>query len=518
MPIRIALCYRCDDRHSGELYSRLVPGGLLCLHGVLRRAGFDSRLFNFSGISWPQIERRLARFAPRLVGVSHFTHNHASSMRLYATARAALPQALLVAGGEQVTYLDEAVLERAPALDVIVRGEGEAALLDVAGRLGGGSRWQDAAGVSYRANGRIVRNPTPAPAADLDAYYPIERFDACEGIRPEEQFPFLITSRGCPGRCSFCDTPGFWGRRLRWRSVTSVVAEIRHLMRTHGLIYFGFRDDTFTAQRERVRALCTALVRDTPGILWSCQSRVDTLDSETLLAMKQSGCEQVQIGVETLDPQAQEILGKRVDRKRLNLTLSLCRQIGIRTSAYLITGIPGQTEASLAPERELIAHGGLHDAVVSPLCYYPGTRLFAQACAAGQVSEDVFLSGSDERLFVRSDREARSSFGRLCRFVEAHSPQNAFSAPEIAGHLAHTSRSLSALLDWGRACLAAGQADEARDAFMEIRQRWPRHPWGFVALAEWAESRGRKQEALRWNRAALRAARASAAPRRREAR
>ena len=510
MPLRIALCYRCDDRHKGELYARLVPGGLLCLHGVLRRAGFDSRLFNFSGVGWPQIEQRLARFAPRLVGVSHFTHNHAASMRLYAVARTALPRAVLVAGGEQVTYLDEAVLARAPGLDAIVRGEGETALVDLARRLKDGSRWQDAPGLSHRADSGIARNSAAPPVSDLDDCYPVERFVACEGVRPEEQFPFLVTSRGCPGRCSFCDTPSFWGTRLRLRSVKSVVAEIRHLMREHGLIYFGFRDDTFTAQRERVRALCTALAAGTPGILWSCQSRVDTLDAKTLLAMKLAGCEQIQIGVETLDPQAQKLLGKRVDRERLGRTLSLCRQIGIRTSAYLITGVPGQTDASLAPERELIAHGGLHDAIVSPLCYYPGTALFGRARAAGQVNEDIFFSGRDESLFVRRDREARQMSRRLGRFIETHAPRNAFSASEIAEHLARTDRCVSALLDWGRACLAAGQADEAHDAFMEIRRRWPRHPWGHVALAEWATNSGREREAHRLRLAATRVARQDA--------
>jgi anaerobic magnesium-protoporphyrin IX monomethyl ester cyclase len=507
MPLRIALCYRCDDRHAAELYARLVPGGLLCLHGVLRRAGFDSRLFNFSGVPWTQIERRLARFGPRLVGVSHFTHNHAASLRLYAAARTALPRSVIVAGGEQVTYLDEAILARAPGLDAIVRGEAETALLDIARRLRDGERWQDAPGVSYRASGRVTQNAPPPPVADLDGCYPIERFDACEGVRPEEQFPFLITSRGCPGRCSFCDTPTFWGTRLRCRSVASVLAEMRHLMREHGLMYFGFRDDTFTAQRARVRELCAALMRDTPGVLWSCQSRVDTLDADTLLAMKKAGCEQVQLGVESLDPHAQQFLGKRVDRERLGRTLSLCRRIGIRTSAYLITGIPGQIESSLAPERELIAAGGLHDAIVSPLCYYPGTRLFARSRTAGEVSEDIFLSGRDERLFVRSDREAHQMFRRLCRFVETNSAANAFTFSEIAGHLERTGRCVSALLDWGRACLAASRVGEAHEAFKEIRQRWPRHPWGFVGLAEWAQGCGRRQDAQRWHKAALAAAR-----------
>jgi anaerobic magnesium-protoporphyrin IX monomethyl ester cyclase len=518
MPLRIALCYRCDDRHKGELYARLVPGGLLCLHGVLRRAGFDSRLFNFSGVTWPQVERRLARFAPRLVGVSHFTHNHAASMRLYAAVRTALPRALLVAGGEQVTYLDEAVLARAPALDVIVRGEGETALLDLARRLSERRRWQDATGLSYRADGGVVRNSAAPPVADLDDCYPVDRFEACEGVRPEEQFPFLVTSRGCPGRCTFCDTPGFWGTRLRWRSVRSVVAEIRHLMREHGLIYFGLRDDTFTARRDRVRELCSALTSETPGLLWSCQSRIDTLDSQTLLAMKLAGCEQIQIGVESLDPQAQKLLGKRVDRERLGRTLSLCRQIGIRTSAYLITGIPGQTDASLAPERELIAHGGLNDAIVSPLCYYPGTALFTRAAETGQASADIFLSGRDESLFVRCDREAGQLFRGLCRFIETHAPRNAFTASEIAGHLARTNRCVSSLLDWGRLRLAAGRTDEAHDAFMEVRQRWPRHPWGHVALAEWAECCGREQEARRWRGAAARAAREDTHSRKEKAR
>jgi hypothetical protein len=186
MALRIALSYRCEDRDARSVYSRIVPAGLLCIHGVLLEAGFSSHVFNFSGHSWKSIRQILASFQPRIVGVSHFTYNHTSSMRLYETARVVAPEALILGGGEQATFLDEQILRRSSSIDAIVRGEAENTMLELAKRVAGGEDWQLAASLSYPTSRGVTRNPDCQVAQDLDSCYPIARFSELTGVRPEE--------------------------------------------------------------------------------------------------------------------------------------------------------------------------------------------------------------------------------------------------------------------------------------------------------------------------------------------
>ncbi len=504
MGLGIALCYRCEDRDAGSVYSRIVPAGLLCIHAVLRQAGFSSHVFNFSGRPWKSISQSLASFKPRIVGVSHFTYNHASSMKLYRVARAVAPQALILGGGAQASFLDEEILSRSTSVTALVRGEGESPMLEFVKRVAAGERWQSTPSLSYRTEDGIARTSDCQVVQDLDSCYPIARFSELTGVRPAEQFPFVVTSRGCPGRCSFCDSPSFWGNRIRYRSTGSVIDEIRFLMRNYGFLYFGFRDDTFAAKWSRLAELCEALETGIPGILWNCQSRVDTVDQDRLLLMKKAGCEQLQFGIESMAPEILTVLGKRVEAERVHRALEQCREVGIRSCAYLITGVPGQS--SVGPERELFERDRLQEGIVSPLCYYPGTALFEKMKAQGAVSEEVFFSGEPEDLKVRHDRQADDLYQEMTKIIETKAGKNTFSKSEILRQLQLTGRCVSSLLDWGNYCLAHADAPAAKGVFEEIRERWPQHPWGHQAMADLAEACDRPRDARRHHEAARKAA------------
>ena len=505
--MRAALLYRCEDRDAGDVFYRVVPTGLLTIHGHLRGAGVESRLHNFSGRGWAEVEHWLAQDDPELIGVSHFTYNHASSTHLYRLARRACPRATIVAGGAQATFLADTLLQRIPELDLVVRGEGEAAMAAVARARQDGAGWESVPGISWRAGDEIRHNPAAEPWPDLDALYGKRRFEALHHVVPAEQFGFLVTSRGCPARCAFCSSPPFWGTgRPRCRSVANVLAEISFLQREHGLKYFGIRDDTFTADRERVIAFCRHLVDERIGILWNCQSRVNLVDQEMLLWMKRAGCEQIQFGVESASPRVLARLGKAVQPEAIHRALRACREVGIRTLAFLITGVPGETGADLALCEELFSRWGLQDGIVSPLCYYPGTALFAEAERQGRVRAAVFLQDKPERLQVRRDVAARQHFERLLSAIELYRPRNQFTLREIHAYLQRADRCPSALLDLGRALESRGRYQEATSAYQEIVRRWPDNPWGYESMAGLLEAENRSREAAAWQHAARQAA------------
>lgn len=502
----VLLCYRCDDRDAGDPYARIVPSGLFCLHGFLLDRGFPSHLANFCGMPWGRVEAVIRQHQPLVVGVSHFTFNHSACENLYRIARKVVPDTVIVGGGAQATHLDELLLRRIPDLDLVVRGEGETPLATLAERAYRGERsWGGIPGLSFRDGDRVRREPLPPLLPDIDPCYSPRRFNRLEGVVPGEQFPFVAASRGCPGTCRFCNSPAIWRRRTRFRSAGPLAAEIRFLQREHGLVYFSFRDDSFSADPGRVLAWCRTLGEEKLRFLWNCQSRAEGLDRDTLLALKRAGCEQVQFGIETTSPRLQRLLGKPLPPDGVAALLRNCRESGIRTSAYFITGIPGQTETDLEGDLDLFRRWKLQDAVVSPLCRYPGTVLALQAERDGTTPPEDYLSGEPERLLVRRDAAALRLYDTLTRAADRASRKNGFTLPEIRAHLAATGNCFSSRMDLGRYWSARRRPDLAERAWRDIVGEDPSNPVGLLALADFFADAGDRREARKWRDRATRA-------------
>jgi len=234
---------------------------------------------------------------------------------------------------------------------------------------------------------------------------------------------------------------------------------------------------------------------------------VNLVDRERLTWMKNAGCDQMQFGVESASPEVLEKLDKAIRPDQIERALALAREVGIKTSAYFITGIPGQSGADLEANLKLFETAGLMDGIVAPLAYYPGTRLYDEARERGEADASLFLEGGTSQLFVREDPHARQDFDHLVREIERKRARNAFTREEVVQHLETSGRAWSALLDWGALEEAAGHLDAAARAYAEIVERWPESPWGYLALARLAEARGDAADARSWSKAAGQAAR-----------
>lgn len=501
-PLRVALCYRCDDRDGADVYARVAPSGLISLHGVLRAQGFDSRLFNWSRRPLAQAERALREFRPAVIGISHFTYNHASSMGLVQVARRAVPDGWVVAGGAQATFLDELLLTASGGPDAIIRGEGETALLEaVRQRAQGLWRPEALPSLSWLSGGEIRRTPSAALPDDLDPLYPPQRFEALHGIEPTEQFPFLVTSRGCPAHCSFCNSPRFWHRKLRNRSAESVVDEIALLRGKYGFSYFSLRDDTFTAAKQRVGAFCRLLAERKIFVRWNCQSRVNLVDEERLRWMREAGCDQIQFGIESAAPRVLRQLDKAIHLPEIEAALTTCRKVGIKTGAYFITGVPGQTLADVEANFALFEKYGLMDGVVAPLCYYPGTSLFDAARDRGQVDEAIFLAGDPAPLFVRNDREAWLQHRTLAEYIDRRQPDLGFSREELESQL-RDQRTFAGELDLAEMQLEQDGPAAAWSRFVEVARDWPECGLAYEGAARALAGSGQSRAARVWKAAA----------------
>jgi len=498
--MKILLTYISGETGRSDPYISLLPSGLCYLHAVLREAGYDSLLANFSGCTFPEVRKRLSSLQADIIGISQWTHNRHASLETARMARQLNPGCLIIMGGGHATFRYHEMLADGSPVDIVVLGEGEETMRELAERVAQGEDWRQVAGIAFRDSGRVVLSGPRAPRMTLDDLpIPARYLDHSTGVDLELQAEFVLTSRGCPSACSFCSSPGFWGRRVRFRSPEEIVAEILYIRDRFGLIYFSLRDDTFTADRGRAIEFCRLLIERRVSVLWNCQSRVANLDEEVLTWMKRAGCECVQLGVESGSPRILARLGKTTHPRQVEETAELVRKVGINLSVYLISDVPGEDEDDIRMTLELVRRIRPDDGYVSPLVYYPGTRLFEQAVADGTVRSGIFEEESAAALYAAGHPGHASR--RILRALAAGAPkgreQRFRQQKELLGYCAATNVLAG---EWYR---QVGNNGAAEREFREMTELEPHNPWGWLLLGELYAERGERRKARECQRRVL---------------
>jgi len=485
--MKILLAYQSGLPRRNDPYISIVPTGLCYLHACLREAGYDSVLANFS--AWPAsgIRKELDAFKPDLIGISQWTHNRHASLDLARLCRDILPDSTIVMGGGHATFCYEDILTEGSPVDIVVRGEAEETLLELAAQLSAETEWQSLAGLAFRRDGTIAVTPPRENIKDLDRLpMPARHLDRSIGLDLELQPEFIVTTRGCPSTCYFCSSPDFWGRKVRFRSPAAIVEEITYIRQKFGLIYYSIRDDTFTADRKRVLKFCELLQKQEVNILWNCQSRVNAIDEELITEMKRAGCECIQLGVESGSPRILRQLGKSIDPAQIEHACQLIRKIGINLSIFLISDVPGETRDDIRQTVELIQRIHPDDGYVSPLAYYPGTKLYKEAVASGTAPPGIFAESRLAALYVvpKPGKSSARLLDELAR-NQPDEPDRFVRQKKLLGYC-HTTNVIAG--EWYR---QRGEFAKAEKELLEITLLQPGNPWGWFLLGDLYSELGR---------------------------
>lgn len=486
------------DRH--DPYISLLPTGVCSLHAFLREAGFDAVLANFSGWSTADISRQVSNLKPEIVGISQWTHNRHASMDLAGLIRKLVPGCSIIMGGAHATFSFKEILHKNSPVDCVVLGEGEETLLELIRHLHDGRDLHDVSGIAFRCNDDIIVSPPRSPLHGLDKLpITVSYLEHSIGVDKELQSEFIITTRGCPSACYFCSSPKFWQRTVRFRSPQNIVNEIKYIRARYGLIYFSLRDDTFTADRARTIEFCRLLIEQRLYVMWNCQSRVTTLDEELLVWMKRAGCECVQLGVESGSQRILAQLGKSITPLQVEQAAGLIRKVGINLSIYLITDIPGETEDDLRQTMDLVRRIRPDDGYVSPLAYFPGTRLFEDAVACGSAEMSVFETSRDVAVFA-AERRSRNSQRLLKHLGEGAlvDVKQFQRQKDLLGYCCVTN------VLAGEFYRLSGDFGAAEREFKEIVEREPDNPWGWYLMGELYAEIGRTTQSAECYRAVCR--------------
>ncbi len=323
-----------------------APLGLLYLASMARMHGHEVRCVDqlLGGLSRERFAGLLEDFRPHVVGISAYTESVGETRDIVEAAHGV--GAVVVMGGAHATFVARDVLASGLA-DYVVRFEGEATFVELLTHLEyGAPPLESIRGLAYRdASGRERLNPPRPHLRHLDGL-PFPAMDALP-LRGYTCPLVCLTSRGCPGRCLFCTSPPMHGVKYRSHTGDRVLAEVYTLARRYPGVTIAMIDDTFTLDRGRLERFCREVGRLVPTLTWSCYSRVDALDAETIALMAEAGCVGIQLGIEAGDQAVADSINKRMSLERAEEVVGLIAAQGIMPLCSLIIGHHSDTRETV---------------------------------------------------------------------------------------------------------------------------------------------------------------------------
>ncbi len=364
-----------------ELISKAPPLGLAYIAAVLEKDGFGNvRIIDMKAeeMNFEELKKEISGFKPEILGITMATGQVSSAIRIIKMAKEINLKALSVIGGPHASALPEKTLEETNA-DVCIFGEGEATMLELAQAVVKKQGLDAIRGIAFKIGDLIKKNPPQPLIQDLNSLPlparhllpPPEKYSHDSRTTITNIETVVMTSRGCPFRCAFCDKSVF-GRTLRLRSVGNVSDEIEQLVKKYNINSIRFFDDLFTVVPSRVKEMCDEFKRRNLKIKWVCEARVNTVNLEMLKMMKDAGCTEVHYGIESGNQEVLNLQQKDITLEQVRQAIKWTNDAGIESRGYFIIGLPGDNKKTI---KETIKFGrslNLTSAGIFFYAPYPG--------------------------------------------------------------------------------------------------------------------------------------------------
>ncbi|MGA6926712.1 MAG: radical SAM protein, partial [Desulfosarcina sp.] len=348
---------------------------------------------------------------PDVVGFSILHANRWGGIDIARMVKNVTPEASVVFGGVGATFLWDHFLSHFPQVDYVVRGEGEHTFLELVRFLEKkrANPPTHIAGLAFRLSGKPVNTADRQPMENIDNLpMPADHFI----------FQHISLTRGCPAACTFCGSPSFWNRRVRFHSADYFVSQILRL-REKGVTFFYVSDDTFTLKRELVIDICRRIVDLHLNMVWVAISRVDCVDEEMLVWMRRAGCTQISYGVESGSQKIRDLYHKRLSDTAIRSAFDLTVRCGIMARAYFIYGAPGESDRTIDQTLTLIRRIRPLAAIFYILDLFPGTALYEAYKRRTGATDDIWLERVEDLPHFETDETLDHTtilnFGRRLR-------------------------------------------------------------------------------------------------------
>jgi len=376
------------------------PLGILYVATFLRENGVEVSVLDQAAkaLSLQDSVNWVGKEDPDILGFSTLSSSGKTAAKIAERIKEENPNVKIVFGNYHATFSAERILKKYPFVDVIVKKEGELTALELTESLEKRADLEEVHGISFRKNGRIVSTPERPLMKDIDSLpFPdrelldIEYCSTMFGLDlATERFTTVLTSRGCPYRCSFCGcmklARGVW----RPRSVENVLEELK-MLNDKGYKQVLFVDDNFTLNQRRLFELCERIRKEKIDMEWICESRVDNCSTEMFKLMVRAGCRVLYLGIESANQRILDYYNKGTTPEQSQRAVKAARKAGVDVIiGTFIVGAPDETREEILNTLKFAQKLDIDIPQFNILYAFPGIDIWDELVKRGVLNEELY--------------------------------------------------------------------------------------------------------------------------------
>lgn len=355
----------------------IPPLSLLSVAAILEKEGVTVQLLDMEAenLTYPQTLEKIKKFSPDLMGFTLSTSSFHPILNWIKKFKQDLRLPVIVGGVHVASYPEETLSH--PEIDYLIVGEAEIPLPQFV-RAFEQKKFDGIKSIGYRENGRMIIEKTRQFAPQIDempfpARHLIKNELYANILTRKKNFTAMLSSRGCPFRCAFCDQKK---PLYRARSPKSFVDEVRYNYEKFGIREFDIYDSTFTANKQRVIEICDLIREQKLDVSWTVRGRVDSVNEQVLDALKRAGCHTIMYGVESSDPEILKKMRKGISTEMVRRIITYSKKVGIDVLGFFMFGFPGETRKTIEETIQFSLELPLDYAQYSVLVPFADTEIY----------------------------------------------------------------------------------------------------------------------------------------------
>ena len=402
--MKILLLYPPYTSHvEEEKKGYFPPLGLAYIAAILRNHNHSVRIIdmNVETKDLEELEKICEKEQPDIVGISSATITYNTCINILKRIKNVIPSAIRIVGGPHASILPHEFVNYS---DFVVIGEGEYTMLELVKTLENGEDPSNIEGLLFKKDGKIVETG-PRPLITCLDNLPFPARDLLHMEAYNDNKGAILTSRGCPFNCIFCNSYLIFGKKFRARSPKNVVDEIEYLVKKYNVHVIRVLDDMFTLNRKRVIEICNEILNRGLNIEWELTNgtRVNKVDKELLEKMHEAGCYRIYYGIESGSEKVLKMLRKGIKLDQVRRVVKWTKEIGIEVGGFFMIGGPGETTETLKETEKFIDELNLDYVHLSIATPYPRTDFWNWVLKNGRFVTNDYSKFEKEFIFETPD-------------------------------------------------------------------------------------------------------------------
>ena len=383
---------------------------------ALEKAGFEVEFLDgiLEELSISDFVRKVEQINPQMIIIECSTPSIDYDLLTAKGLKGKNKDLFVVLVGSHPTFFHKEIMKENKFIDAICRGEFDFTARDLAKAFSEGKDLKKVKGITYRDGERVCINEDRPLIQNLDQIpFPARNIvrdkNYRQGTFTGRHSTTMVSSRGCPYQCVFCLWPNtLYGHKYRMRSAENVVDEIEEAVKKYGIDEIYFDDDSFALDKKRVLRICELIKKRNLKVRWITQCRVNSIrDEEIANMMKEAGCHYIRFGVESGSQKMLNTMKKGITLNQVEKAFRICRKVGIKTQAFFLFGIPGETWQTIDESIEFAKKIKPNSAQFAIAIPHPGTELYEICKKNGWIKYNSWEDFSACNSLIGTDKLSR---------------------------------------------------------------------------------------------------------------